>query len=128
MIAQLANSLYLLAVGPPRRNTNFDTEWTILASLAVVVALGLLVSHWISRRRQKEFWCDSSSQLFHDLCRAHRLDRANRRLMQKLASARGVESAAELFVEPDNFDATNLPKVLDSSANELRQLRHELFE
>jgi hypothetical protein len=128
MINQLAISLYLMAAGPPRRNTNFDTEWTILASLAVILALGLLVSHWISRRRQKEFWCDSSSQLFRELCRAHRLDRTNRRLMQKLASARGVGSAAELFVEPDNFDAANLSKVLDSSANELRQLRHELFK
>jgi hypothetical protein len=128
MIDQLAISLSLLAAVSPRRNNNFDTEWTILVSLAVVLALGLLISHWISRRRQKEFWCDSSSQLFRELCRAHRLDRDNRRLMQKLASTRGVESASELFVEPDHFDATNLPKVLDSSANDLRQLRRELFE
>jgi hypothetical protein len=128
MIDKLANSLYLLAVGPPRRNTNFDTEWTILAGLSVVLALVLLISHWISRRRQKEFWCDSSSQLFRQLCRAHRLDRANRRLLQKLAASRGVESAADLFVEPDNFDAAKLPSALNSSANELRQLRHELFE
>jgi hypothetical protein len=128
MIDLLAISFSLLAVGPPHRNTNFDTEWTILASLAVILALGLLISHWISRRRQKEFWCDNSSQLFHELCRAHRLDRANRRLMQKLAAARGVKNAAQLFVEPDNFDLAKLPSELNSSAGELRQLRHELFE
>ena len=93
-----------------------------------LLLLTLLVSFLLARRRQKEFLHNSPSRLFHELCRAHRLDLANRRRLKKLAAAENAESAAALFVEPKYFDAANIPQSLNSSANELRQLRSKLFE
>jgi hypothetical protein len=104
------------------------TEWLIVGGATALLLITMLVSHLRTKRLQKDFWYDSSSRLLHGLSHAHRLDLANRRLMKKLTSARGVENAAELFVEPEYFDTTNLPPALKTSAGELRQLRHRLFE
>lgn len=137
MISSAVDCFWLLATRPDsyrvwgrfdrQRATFGATEWLIAAG-----AIALVVAVWVSYRlaihHQKEFWCDNSSRLFHDLCRAHRLDLANRRLMKKLASERGVDHPADLFVEPEYFDTANLPPALKTSATELRQLRHQLFE
>jgi hypothetical protein len=128
MIDTLTNATFLLAARLDRPRANFDREWIFLAGLAVVLALVLLLSHWSSRRRQREFWCDSPKGVFHELCRAHRLDRANRRLLQRLGTAREVENLAEFFVEPEKLDATDLPPAMKPAVTELRQLRHRLFE
>lgn len=128
MIDSLTNAAFLLAARLDRPRANFDREWIFLAGLAVVLALVLLLSHWSSRRRQREFWCDSPKGMFHEFCRAHRLSRANRRLMQRLGMAREIENLGELFVEPETLDATTLPLALKPADTELRQLRHQLFE
>ena len=138
MIDGITNSLCLFATQPDsyrvwgrfdhQRPTFGPTEWMIVGGLAAFVAAAAVLSYWLSKRRQNDFWHDSSSRLFHELCRAHRLDLANRRLMKNLAAARGIDNVAALFVEPDHFDTTNLPPALKSSASELRQLRHKLFE
>lgn len=128
MIDALTNAAFLLAARLDRPRANFDREWVFLAGLAVVLALVLLLSHWSSRRRQKEFWCDSPARMFQELCRAHRLDRANRRLMQRLGTAREVENLAELFVEPETLNTMTLPLAMKPAVAELRQLRHQLFE
>lgn len=128
MIDALTGAAFLLAARLDRPRANFDREWIFLAGLAVVLALVLLLSHWASRRRQKEFWCDSPTQMFHELCRAHRLERTNRRLLQRLGTAREVENLAEIFVEPEMLDATTLPPALKPATTELRQLRQQLFE
>lgn len=128
MIDGLTNAAFLLAARLDRPRANFDREWIFLAGLAVVLALVLLLSHWSSRRRQKEFWCDSPARMFQELCRAHRLDRTNRRLMLRLGTACKVENLAELFVEPEILDVTTLPAAMKPADTELRQLRHQLFE
>ncbi len=103
------------------------SQWMFLISAAAIVLLSALVSYLFAKRRQHEFWQDSSTRLFHDLCQAHQLEFASRRLLKKLASARGVESAADLFVEPRYFNPVGLPPALQSSAHELQQLQHALF-
>ena len=102
MIDGITNWLCLLAARPDsarvwgrfdhQRPTFGSTGWMIVAGLVALLAAAALLSHWLSKRRQRDFWYDSSSRLFRELCRAHRLDLANRRLMQKLAAARGVEN------------------------------------
>jgi hypothetical protein len=138
MIDGITNWFCLLAARPDsarvwgrfdhQRPTFGSTGWMIVAGLVALLAAVALLSNWLSKRRQRDFWYDSSSRLFRDLCRAHRLNLANRRLMQKLASARGVDNAAALFVEPNYFDFKSLPETLKSSDGELLHLRHELFE
>ena len=102
-------------------------ELILLIAVTLLLA-GTLIWQRISRRHQREFVCNSTSRLFSELCRAHRLDRSNRRLLKQLATALGLKYAALLFVEPEGFDMTSLPPALKSSASEIRQLRHRLFD
>jgi hypothetical protein len=85
-------------------------------------------SYWRSRRQKLEFLHNSAPRLFNEFARAHRLNRANRRVLKKLAAANGVEHAAALFVEPVYFDSNELPPALAAATDEIRQLRHELFD
>ena len=102
-------------------------EVLILASVTLLVII-TIVWQTISRRRRRDFAYDSPPRLFADLCRAHKLNWSNRRLLKHLAAARGLKCPATLFVEPDYFDMTNVPAALKPSAAELRQLRHKLFD
>src|SRR5882757_5946377 len=86
-------------------------EVLILASVTLLVII-TIVWQTISRRRRRDFAYDSPPRLFADLCRAHKLTWANRRLLKHLATARGLKCPATLFVEPENFDMTNVPPAL----------------
>jgi hypothetical protein len=102
-------------------------ELIILGGVTLLLA-ATIAWQVITKRPQREFKLNSPNRLFSELCRAHRLDRANRRLLKKLAVERGLKNASLLFVEPEQFDVTNLTADLRSSAAELRQLRHKLFD
>ena len=135
MILGIPNGIHLLAV------QDYSGEWERLGrlldfgpyELLILVAVTLLVIVtivWqiISRRRRRDFDYDRPPRLFADLCRAHKLNWSNRRLLKHLAAARGLKCPSTLFVEPEYFDMTNVPVALKPSAGELRQLRHKLFE
>jgi hypothetical protein len=98
--------------------------------LSAVTLLVIVTVTWqtISHRRRRDFDYDRPPRLFADLCRAHKLNWSNRRLLKHLAAARGLKCPATLFVEPEYFDMTNVPPALKPSAAELRQLRHKLFD
>jgi hypothetical protein len=100
----------------------------LIVSILTLLVVITIVWRTISRRRRRDFDYNSPPRLFSQLCRAHKLTWANRRLLKHLATARDLKCAATLFVEPDHFDLTNLPPALKSSAHELRQLRHKLFD
>src|SRR5438132_1508487 len=103
-------------------------ELLILGGVTLLVLCAFIWQLALRRRHQRDFWFNSASRLFGELCRAHRLGRSNRRLLKQLAVARGLESASVLFVEPEHFDLTSLPPELKASASGLRQLRHTLSE
>ncbi len=110
------------------QRATFGTHEKIILGAVALLLAGTLIWQVIARRRQREFWLNSAPRLFHELCRAHHLDHASRRLLKRLAAARGVKPAAHTFVEPKYFDTTNLPPALKSSASEIRLLRHKLFD
>ena len=135
MIHEIANRIPVLAA------QNYSQEWDRLGQLldvglnevlivASVTLLVIVAIVWqtISRQRRRDFDYDRPQRLFADLCRAHRLSWSNRRLLKHLAAARGLKCPSTLFVEPEYFDATNVPLTLKRSAVELRQLRHKLFD
>ena len=103
-------------------------EWSVILGATFLVVVVMIVSRWRAKRQKAEFLSNSSSQLFNELSRTHRLDHTNRKLMKKLAVAHGLKNAATLFVEPEYFDDAIRPQSLDTSAAELRHLRHKLFE
>lgn len=111
-----------------QRSSVSQSQWLIIGVAAALLLLTMLVSHLRAKHRQREFWYDSHSRLLHELTRAHRLGQADRKLMKKLGSERRVENGCELFVEPLYFEQANLTPALKSSAGELRQLHHRLFE
>jgi hypothetical protein len=102
-------------------------ELLILGSVTLLVVITIA---WqaIARRRKRDFDFNRPPRLFADLCRAHKLNRSDRRLLKLLAAARGLKIAATLFVEPDYFDTADLQPSLKPAANDLRQLRHKLFD
>ena len=104
------------------------TSELIVIAFVVVLLAGSLAWQMLKRRYQREFLYNSPSRLFGELCHAHQLDRAARRLLKRLAVARDLKNATELFVEPNHFDAASLPPALKQSAPALRQLRHKLFD
>ena len=107
----------------------FDASYLIIA--VALVAL-VIVAAWSWRRdasrSTKGFSSNSASRLFRELCAAHGLKLASRRLLKRLAESRRLTNPATLFVEPQHFDTKNLPAELKSSANELRQIRNQLFD
>ena len=99
----------------------------IVLAAATLLVIATVIWQTVSRRRRRDFHYDSPPALFADLCRAHKLSWSNRRLLKQLAAARGLKCQAALFVEPEHFDMTNVPKSLKQHANEVRQLRQTLF-
>lgn len=106
-----------------------DGTSQMLVVMGMAVLVGLIFLIWLraTRREQRRFQSDSTAQLFRELCRAHELNRADRRLLKQLAASRGLASQALVFVEPQHFDSANLPQVMVASANELHRLRDRLF-
>ena len=102
-------------------------EFTILSGVIAVAAVTFLWQ-WIDRRRPQDFRCNRPSRLFDELCKAHRLDRSSRRVLKQLAACRGLTDAGVLFIEPDHFDTSRIPAELTTSAKQIRQLRHQLFD
>jgi hypothetical protein len=95
-----------------------------------LIALALLIGIvWriFQRRAALTFSTNSSKKLFRELCAAHKLKLGSRRLLRRLAEARGVTSPAMLFVEPELFDSQSLPPELRRSAPEIRLLSEQLF-
>jgi hypothetical protein len=71
---------------------------------------------------------DDPGQLFRELCRTHGLGGADRRLLKRLASCRGLSHAAIVFVMPQCFETAHLPPDLAEASHRLTQLRAQLFD
>jgi hypothetical protein len=104
------------------------TEWAIIVGATVLLVVVMCISSWRAKRQKSQFLHDSKSRMFAELADAHRLSRAERRLLKKLAASKGLGNAATLFVEPDYFDAEKLPVALKTAASEMRHMRRELFD
>jgi hypothetical protein len=136
MIHNPTLSPYLLAAQDlPRVWGRFDhqrpadgtNQMLVVVGMAAMVALVMLIWLRASRREKRPFSTNSSARLFRELCRAHGLSYANRRLLKRLAAARGLAGPAFVFVEPKHFDTANLPDGLQNSADDVRRLRAQLF-
>ena len=108
---------------------SFDWSQMLLIAGAMALAIAaVVVWHRLTGRSSKNFSLNSPARFFNELSSTHGLKFSSRRLLKRLAAARGLANPALLFVEPKHFDTTNLPDDLKSSAGELRQLRMRLFE
>jgi hypothetical protein len=103
------------------------THLLIIVGIVVVLMLTTIVFRIRARRAARTFTPENPARLFREFCAAHGLKRSSRRLLQQLATARGLPNAMTLFIEPQHFDTKNLPPELAESAAELQYLRLQLF-
>lgn len=101
----------------------------LLTLLAVMIGAGVLI--WLLRFAAR--WQEGRSRrpnprrLFSDLCRAHRLNRWERKLLREMGEGLGLRQPAEVFVRPDAFRATPLPPEAESKPAAFKQLQRKLF-
>jgi hypothetical protein len=105
-----------------------NAELAVIVGGTTLLVIVMLVSYWRSHRRKLEFLKNSRTRLFSELSAAHRLDRANRRLIKRLAAANDQKNITALFVEPSYFEPEHLPLSEKIAPDVLRHLRHELFD
>jgi len=110
-----------------QRPSDGTSQLLIVVGMGVVAAAALLIWSLVARRPPRHFVSNSGARLFRELCHAHGLSFSTRRLLKRLAAARGLTTPAILFVEPQNFDTSSLPANLHPAANELQRLRAQLF-
>lgn len=108
--------------GTLHRTANYD--WLLYAT--AVLALVLLcyaVERFLRNRRPGPV--HHEGRLFHDLCRAHGLDRASCGLLRRLARQARLAQVSEVFLKPELFQ----PDATDSRRDQLliEQLRGRLF-
>ncbi|MCC6125556.1 MAG: hypothetical protein IT426_11380 [Pirellulales bacterium] len=103
-----------------------NRQWLILiVALACLLTFVLLaiIGHRYGRR-----WAISSPRgLFLELCRAHRLNWPQRRLLWRLAQSQKPADPAGLFLAPERFEIGRLTVEMRPRVKELHELCRRLF-
>ena len=101
-------------------------DW--LLPLSIVACAGFAV--WLLLRcakRLQRWLLNNTGRLFGQLCRAHRLDWTQRRLLRRLANSHGMDHSVRLFLEPDRFTSAALKTELQPFRDQIDRLRRKLF-
>jgi hypothetical protein len=122
-------TVFAAAAAKPPRPGDWSFGWASIASIAAV-SLAIIVCFWalstyISAQRQRN--SNSPWQLFADLCKAHKLSRRDRHMLQRLAGQHQLSQPAMLFVEPSWYSAERAGPSWADRLDELDELRQRLF-
>jgi hypothetical protein len=120
--------LHNLARGFQGKEAELDVGG-LLTSILVIVAFLLsiwLLSRWATQQ-EKAGSFHSPRELFRALCRAHQLDRGERKLLRRLARRHQLKQPAALFLEPERFSPAGLGPEFQNQAASLLALRTRLF-
>jgi len=104
------------------------SQWLMVLGLLAAVVVGVIIWRIVAQRAKRTYSSNNPTKLFNELCKAHGIDRAGRRLLKRLADARGESSAAQLFLDPQAFELQTMPGELRPAAKELKLLRERLFD
>ncbi len=99
---------------------------TGLLILAGVAALVWLLSRFLAYQDRRQAY-NSPLRLFLALCKAQRLRWPDRWLLWRLARARRLKDPGRLFLEPQWFEASGLPRSMFVHGARLARLRDRLF-
>jgi hypothetical protein len=124
---QLSNSTLLAAGLFHDRAGRLDLLWLLeaIALIAMVSAAGWYAAT-IWKRRRGDLPHRDPQRLFSALCRAHRLDRDQRRLILQLTDFHRLPQPGTLFLRPDRFDFANLSGFA-GNLQEVKQLGERLY-
>jgi hypothetical protein len=95
----------------------------IIAGVTLVV---FVLSKLLSRQERIRRY-SSPRGLFRELCKAHGLDRAERRLLMRLANHHQLEHPARMFLEDERFGLESLSGELRGQGSEIVRLHDRLF-
>lgn len=128
-IAVLAESLNRFsALGSRFRESNSDMRFASLAAtltgFAVFAVAMWLAARWYTRWTTRVI--NNPRSLFRELCRAHRLHRAHRRLLLQMAQWHGLSDPVQLFLDPQRFQSPEMHAALDCKTA-AAELQTELF-
>jgi hypothetical protein len=118
----------LLAVGFFRDRTGHWEIALLVETLAAIVAAAA-IGWWVWtvwQRRLGQQPHRHPQRLFAALCRAHGLDRNQRRLLLQLAEHCQLPQPGMVFLEPERFAASNLSGFAGSQS-EIKSLHDRLF-
>jgi hypothetical protein len=99
----------------------------LLGMIGSLLLLGFAVwsfTRWYSRRESRPL--NSPKVLFRELCRAHQLGHADRKLLREIADWHGMADPVQLFLEPQHFQSADMREAL-ACEYEADQLHHRLF-
>ncbi len=99
---------------------------TGLLMLAGVAALVWLLSRFLAYQDRRQAY-NSPLRLVLALCKAQRLRWSDRWLLWRLARGRRLKDPGRLFLEPQWFEASGMPRRLIVHAARLARLRDRLF-
>jgi hypothetical protein len=101
-----------------------------LGALAAGLAVGVLIAWYYSRfssRRQEDVSPHNPQRLFAELCRAHKLSAAQRRLLEWLAAERQLLQPALVFLDPILLESAIAHADSPNVRQRLTELRSRLF-
>ncbi len=105
-----------------------NSAWEILAVIGgcavLAAAVWWLLTRFTDIGRARP---NSPRKLFAELCSAHGLDAANRRLLAKIARWQRLKHPARLFMEPERFETVNLSPQLAASREQVEAIRKQIF-
>lgn len=112
-----------------RGGSNWQTgQVVVLAFVGTGIILGVwLLSRYLQYRDGRGY--HSPRALFHELCRAHKIDWPSRRILVRLAHAQHVSWPAQLFLEPHRFELDRIEQFADTplTLEKLKALRITMF-
>ena len=108
--------------GTLHKTANHDWLLFAVAGLAIVLIFYAVDRLWRNRAPATH---PNQRRLFHDLCRAHGLDRASIRLLQRIARRAKLGHLAEVFLRPDVFQGQSAFSRRDQER--IERLRGQLF-
>jgi len=112
------------------KQENFNPAQLLVWALMLVtlfIVLNILSRAMAKRDKQPARVPKSPRALFLALCRVHALDRPSRRLLKLLAAQYRLQQPAQIFLEPDCFNTSDLSPALRAYATALVALQRKLF-
>ena len=103
-------------------------DFLLLVAVAALAVFGVLLLRRYAPPYDRRATYNDPGQLFRELCRSHGLGGTDRRLLKRLAALRGLSHPALVFVMPECFEAATLPPELGDVAQDVTQLRVQLFQ
>ena len=106
-----------------QHNYNSLFSFLMLIACATLVIWGLTrLVQWTEKHGK-----NSPRALFRELCRVHRIGWSERRMIKDLAEWQHLDQSAQVFLEPERFDAALLSPGLAEHRESLEALRDKIF-